>query len=179
MRIPIVSDVLDKIAGDPPIPQELDTPGIPPAPDFSTVNQNNFSEAYYRFLENVAKIESKPDLLNAIESSNLSRQAKNGLEMFIRNELDINMMYSDLSDGYDKDISYLKTKINVIVSCIACAYKSDRKNPVFVYTIENILSQAWHTTTRAYGPDSERKISGKTHMKYEGTQTLQRGKEKK
>jgi hypothetical protein len=177
MRIPIVSDVLDKVAGNPPT--DLETPAIPPALDFNNVNQNNFSEAYYRFLENVAKIESKPDMLQAIESSNLSRQAKDGLIMFVRNELDINMMYSDLSEGQDKDISYLKTKINLIVSTIAPAYKSDRKNPFFVYLTENVLSQAWHTTTRATGKDRERTISGKTHMKYEGTQTLQKSNDKK
>ena len=177
MKIPIISNLLSIARGEEEH-TEIETPAMPPALDFNNVNQNNFSEAYYRFLENVAKIESKKDMLNAVESSHLSRQAKDGLIMFITNELDSNMMYSDLSQGNDKDIALLKTKINLIVSTIAPAYKSDRKNPLFVYITENVLSQAWHTNTRATGKDRERTISGKTHMKYEGTQTLTKGKEK-
>ena len=178
MRIPIISNLLDKAKGEEPQPN-IETPAMPPTLDFNNVNQNNFSEAYYRFLENVAKIESKKDLLETVENSTLSRQAKNGLIVFISNELDSNMMYSDLSQGNDKDIALLKTKINMIVSTIAPAYKSDRKNPLFVYITENVLSQAWHINTRATGIDRERTISGKTHMKYEGTQTLTKAKENK
>ena len=177
-RIPILSDAYDKLVGSDKLPPDIETPAIPPPPDFSNINQSNYSDAYYRFLQQVAHIESKADLLKGIEESNLSRQSKNGLITFIKNELDQNMMYSDLSEGEDKAISHLKSRLNVFTTCILPARKSDRKNPIFVYIIENVLSQAWHITTRATGKDRERTITGKVHLKYEGATTIQKGKEK-
>ena len=161
MDIPIIGDFFKKKPVD-----DIETPEIMPPPDFSHINVPAFSESHYRSIERMGQIESKPDMLRYIEDSDWSRQAKDGAIMWIKNNYDSNLMYSDLSDGNNFDIAGLRALIDQMVCCIGTAYKSDRRRDDYAAFIAATINQIWRRDTRTVGINRERALAAAIEFKY-------------
>lgn len=173
MRIPIISDLIDRNQGqgaDMMMPaHNITFQGNPGA---------DYPESYYRNQVQIRQVNSKQDMLDWVDSALLSSQCQQALKSLIVNLYDDNVILSYHKDELRADIAELRAKL--LVSPIkANAYPSDVKNPAYAAIIAQIYYQLGLRLTRTIAKDRERIINGKVEQSYEIKNTMARDDELK
>lgn len=176
MRIPIFSNLVDKITGEKPPLGDMDMLAQMPSPQFP-VTPPQLRDEFYRYQEHVHELDSKEPVLAFIDQAPLSARCKRAWNIMIHSGYDQNKIFSNLSKKHAADISYLWARILVIGLRVG-QYKTDRRRPELAHLEMQFADQYKHYVTRAEGPDRERLVGTKMQILYEAKQRLQREKPK-
>lgn len=164
MRIPIVSDLLDRAQGIERQPESfLPSHNI----NFSGSPGADYPESFYRNQTDIRKVNSQKDMIDWVESALLSRRCKDAFKSLIANLYDDNVILSYHVDELHTEIRLLKAKIYLRTFVITNSYKSDVYNPVWALIMNEVFYQFELRLTRTISVDRERIAQGKTQQVYE------------
>ena len=178
MKLPIISGIIDKITGNKDITDNANVPMPIQPPDFSTMNPFSSSEAFYKAAELNIQVDSKENVKNMIWKAHLSRKCKDDLILIVDTMFDRNVLLSDLSGVHDREIAYIRFRIDMLASTLSCGYPSDKNNPEFLALTRYIMAQVWFRITRTGGDERERMIAAYMHIKYTQSNKITSGEKK-
>lgn len=145
--------LLDKIFGNSQKNVVGELPQFIPTPP---VEHPQFSDSQIQFIERNHQVESKEDMINYVNQSNLSLNCKNNFINIITNLYDRNIIYADNSKMNGAEIAYLEILLDIYPIILSSTTKNDRIKPEFLETFNMIKTQLRNRLSRTVGLDRER-----------------------
>ncbi len=185
MRVPIISNVVDVIAGkkEDPMEESMYVPAELPKLDLNEFTNPEFQNELNRKAELNLKVDSKDALIKFIETTGFSMRFENAAKVFVQTYYDRNILLSDLSgkkivgkgittSDERVQITYWNAKIDFI-GLYNSTWPSDRRNPNFITFMNAVMTQIRLRLPRAKGRDRESILMRRVDINYQATQAMQ------